>query len=85
MHILSPRWIEESNQTIRTRISVAARSADIKMKGWLSGPDYQEYLSVLELHKDPWTGPNILPILSGKPDSKSIGNLISFEMTSVAR
>ena len=75
MHIISPLWVEDGNHEFRQKLLGILKSANQKLQGAITRPAYQEYLTVLELHKDPWTGPLILPILSGKPEPRSICKL----------
>ena len=74
VHIINPRWIEETSPEQRKRLVDVVKSADHKLRGSLQTPVYQQYQALIELHKDPWTSPAAVAILSGKPDSKSIGN-----------
>ena len=74
-HVIQPSWVEDQNQDWRLRLLGVLKLASLKVKETISRHAYQEFCALLELSKDPWTGPLLLPILSGKPETKSIGIL----------
>ena len=74
LHVIDPKWVEDvQNRAFRDRLADAVVAADKLIAGRVNSNVYQEYKTLVELHKDPWTGSAILPIISGTPDYKSIG------------
>ncbi len=74
LHVIDPCWVEDvQNRAFRDRLADAVVAADKLIAGRVNSYVYQEYKTLVEIHKDPWTGSAILPIISGTPDYKSIG------------
>ena len=74
LHVIDPKWVEDvQNRAFRDRLADAVVAADKLIAGRVNSNVYQEYKTLVEIHKDPWTGSAILPIISGTPDYKSIG------------
>lgn len=71
--MINPSWVEDSNQDWRIRLLGVLKLASLKVKETISRQAYQEFLALLELSKEPWTGPLLLPIFAGKPETRSIG------------
>ena len=71
-HVIDPLWCEVS-QEMKTSMYTALKSAESIVKD--NTMNYKEYEYLQATHYNAWKGKEIQPILSGKPDFKSTGNV----------
>ena len=71
-HVIDPLWCEQTQET-KSSIYNALKAAENVVKD--NTINFKEFEYLQATHFNAWTGKEVQPILSGKPDFKSTGKL----------